>query len=194
MHLTFLVSNVFRVDLSTVVSKYVGETEKNLASLFDKAKDRDWILFFDEADALFGKRTSVKESHDRYANQEVSYLLQKLEEFEGLIILASNFKSNMDEAFLRRFNAIIHFSFPGIEERKEIWKKSFPDFIRFEREADFSVLLAEFELASGSIINVVQYCCLKSISRGTDKLIQMQDALDGIKRESWKKKVRYLRT
>ena len=101
---------VYRVDLSTVVSKYIGETEKNLELLFERAKDKDWILFFDEADALFGKRTDVKDSHDRYANQEVSYLLQRIEDYNGLVILATNMKNNTDDAFTRRFNLILRFS------------------------------------------------------------------------------------
>ena len=100
---------VYRVDLSKLVSKYIGETEKNLESVFAGAKDKDWILFFDEADALLGKRTNVKDSHDKYANQEVSYLLQRVEEYNGLVILASNMKNNIDDAFTRRFNLIIRF-------------------------------------------------------------------------------------
>jgi len=101
--------DVYRIDLSLVVSKYIGETEKNLSALFDRAKNKDWILFFDEADALFGKRTGVKDAHDKYANQEVSYLLQRMEEYAGLAILATNTKEDIDEAFLRRFNSIIRF-------------------------------------------------------------------------------------
>lgn len=101
--------DVYSIDLSMVVSKYIGETEKNLANLFDKARNKDWILFFDEADALFGKRTDVSDAHDRYANQKVSYLLQRMEEYSGLTILATNFKTDIDEAFLRRFNSIINF-------------------------------------------------------------------------------------
>ncbi len=100
---------VYKIDLSQVVSKYIGETEKNLELVFASAKDKDWILFFDEADALFGKRTDVKDAHDRYANREVSYLLQRMEEYRGLAILATNMKNNIDPAFTRRFNAIIRF-------------------------------------------------------------------------------------
>lgn len=102
-----------------MVSKYIGETEKNLAALFDQVRNRHWILFFDEADARFGKRTSVKDAHDRYANQEASYLMQRVEEFDGLVILASNFRANMDEAFLRRFNAIIRFPLPRVNSLTE---------------------------------------------------------------------------
>ncbi len=100
---------VHRVDLSQVVSKYIGETEKNLDAVFEKATNKDWILFFDEADALFGKRTDVKDSHDRYANQEVSYLLQRIEDHPGLSILATNLKGNIDKAFTRRFQTVLQF-------------------------------------------------------------------------------------
>jgi SpoVK/Ycf46/Vps4 family AAA+-type ATPase len=100
---------VYKIDLSQVVSKYIGETEKNLELVFASAKDKDWILFFDEADALFGKRTGVRDAHDKYANQEVSYLLQRMEEYSGLAILATNIKSNIDPAFTRRFNSILRF-------------------------------------------------------------------------------------
>jgi SpoVK/Ycf46/Vps4 family AAA+-type ATPase len=103
---------VYKIDLSMVVSKYIGETEKNLELLFASAKDKGWILFFDEADALFGKRTEVKDAHDKYANQETAYLLQRIEDYPGLVILATNMKSNIDEAFTRRFHSILHFPFP----------------------------------------------------------------------------------
>jgi SpoVK/Ycf46/Vps4 family AAA+-type ATPase len=173
---------VFRVDLSTVVSKYIGETEKNLANLFEKAQHKDWILFFDEADALFGKRTNVKSAHDRYANQEVSYLLQRIEDFPGLVILASNFKANMDDAFLRRFNAIIKFPFPSLEERVLLWRKSFPEEVIFSGELDLPSRAAQYELAGGSIINVVQYACLKAISRKSAEIF-WQEVEQGIRRE-----------
>jgi len=104
--------DVYRIDLSMVVSKYIGETEKNLEQLFARAEDKRWILFFDEADALFGKRTSVKDAHDKFANQEVSYLLQRIEDYNGMVILATNMKSNIDDAFRRRFNSVLKFSLP----------------------------------------------------------------------------------
>lgn len=173
---------VFRVDLSTVVSKYIGETEKNLERLFQKAKNRDWILFFDEADAIFGKRTGVKDAHDRYANQEVSYLLQRVEDFEGLVILSSNFKANIDEAFLRRFNAIIKFPFPTREERSKIAQKAFPGNIKFEKKTNIPGLIANYELSGGNIVNVVQYSCLKSIAKNSETIFQ-EDVLQAIKRE-----------
>lgn len=103
---------LYKVDLSKIVSKYIGETEKNLSAIFQRAKDKEWILFFDEADALFGKRTNVRDSHDRYANQEVSYLLQKIEEHNGLVFLSTNKKTNIDQAFMRRLRYVIDFPFP----------------------------------------------------------------------------------
>src|SRR5690606_1665724 len=112
---------VYKIDLSMVVSKFIGETEKNLANLFDKAENKDWILFFDEADALFGKRTNVRDAHDKYANQEVSFLLQRTETYAGLVILATNFKNNIDDAFARRFQSHIYFPSPAFGERLKIW-------------------------------------------------------------------------
>ena len=107
---------VYRIDLSQVVSKYIGETEKNLSKIFENAENKNWILFFDEADALFGKRTTVKDSHDRYANQEINYLLQRIEEYDGLAILATNMKSNIDDAFARRIRLAIEFPVSRLKE------------------------------------------------------------------------------
>src|SRR5204863_5398739 len=118
--------NLYRIDLSAVVNKYIGETEKNLRRLFDAAEEGGSILFFDEADALFGKRSEVKDSHDRYANIEINYLLQRLEAYNGLAILATNLKSALDTAFLRRLRFVVNFPFPGISERKLMWQKVFP--------------------------------------------------------------------
>jgi ATP-dependent 26S proteasome regulatory subunit len=118
--------NLYRIDLSAVVSKYIGETEKNLRRLFDAAESGGTMLFFDEADALFGKRSEVKESHDRFANIEINYLLQRMESYKGLAILATNMKSALDHAFMRRLRFIINFPFPGVTERKQMWQKVFP--------------------------------------------------------------------
>jgi AAA+ superfamily predicted ATPase len=174
---------VFRIDLSTVVSKFIGETEKNLSLLFDKALNKNWILFFDEADALFGKRTGIKDSHDRYANQEVSYLLQKVEDFDGLVILASNLKGNVDDAFLRRFNAVIAFNFPTEAERTSIWKLAMPKDVCFDTRTPPYAELGKYELAGGSIINVVHYACLQALSRGKQILLHKSDLLKGIELE-----------
>jgi SpoVK/Ycf46/Vps4 family AAA+-type ATPase len=176
---------VYRVDLSMVVSKYIGETEKNLSNLFAKAENKDWILFFDEADALFGKRTNVKDAHDRYANQEVSYLLQRVEGYNGLVILASNFKSNIDEAFMRRFQSVIHFPMPRPGERRRIWEQSFPARVRLDEDVDLQVVARKYELSGAGIINVVQSCCLEALDRG-DAVIGWQDILRGVRKEFMK--------
>lgn len=173
---------VFKIDLSMVVSKFIGETEKNLASLFDKAEHKDWILFFDEADAIFGKRTGVRDAHDKYANQEVSYLLQRIEAHPGLVILASNFRSNMDEAFVRRFNSIIYFPPPSVEERLRLWRQSFPAAVRLGKDVDLEAIAAAYELTGAHIMNVVQYLCLSALEKGTGELTQA-DLLRGIRRE-----------
>jgi hypothetical protein len=152
---------VYRIDLSQVVSKYIGETEKNLEKIFVKAERRNWILFFDEADALFGKRSNVQSAHDKYANQEVSYLLQRVEDFPGLVILASNFKSNIDNAFLRRFNAIIDFPLPGPAERYELWQKAMPSTLPVAPDVDLKMLADKHELTGSAINSVVHYAALQ---------------------------------
>ncbi|MBD2753185.1 ATP-binding protein [Spirosoma sp. BT704] len=174
--------DVYKIDLSTIVSKFIGETEKNLSNLFAKAENKDWILFFDEADALFGKRTNVKDAHDKYANQEVSYLLQRIETFNGMIILASNFKSNIDDAFLRRFNSIIKFPLPDAHERLQIWTKSFPSVIQFDSTVQLPHFSSRYELTGGGIINVVQFACLTAYAEGS-QLVKRQHILEGIRRE-----------
>ena len=174
--------DVYRVDLSSVVSKYIGETEKNLEKIFDKASHMDCILFFDEADALFGKRTSISDAHDRYANQEVSYLLQRIEEYPGLVILASNFKSNMDEAFLRRFQSVIYFPMPDTSERKKLWEQSFSKKSKLAEDVDLSEIAKKYKLTGGSIVNVILYASLMTIARKS-KTIQKKDIIKGIRRE-----------
>lgn len=173
---------VFRVDLSLVVSKYIGETEKNLSSLFDKAEYKNWILFFDEADSLFSKRTNVRDAHDKYANQEVSYLLQRVENYPGLVILASNFKNNIDEAFARRFQAIIYFPMPDAKERLALWQKAFPPQVQLAADLDLEHVANQFELTGSNIMNVVQYCCIDLLAKGKNELTQAE-LLAGIKRE-----------
>ena len=144
--------NLYRIDLSSVVSKYIGETEKNLRRLFDAAEDGGAVLFFDEADALFGKRSEVKDSHDRYANIEINYLLQRIEAYRGLAILATNMKSSLDQAFMRRLRFIVNFPFPGLPERSIMWRKVFPSGVP-KAELDFD-RLARFNLTGGSIHNI----------------------------------------
>jgi len=162
--------DVYRIDLSMIVSKFIGETEKNLARIFDQAEDKDWILFFDEADALFGKRTSVKDAHDRYANQEVSYLLQRVEGFSGLVILASNFRNNIDEAFLRRFQSVIHFPKPSPEERMRLWGKMLPEQVTLANDVSLSSLCKRHELTGANIASIIQYAALRAMERGVSEL------------------------
>lgn len=155
---------VFRIDLSRVVSKYIGETEKNLARLFDKAEHKDWILFFDEADALFGKRTDIRDAHDKYANQEVAYLLQRIESHAGLVILATNQRANIDDAFLRRFQVSVRFPMPQPEERHGIWLKVFPEQIPVADDVDWRDISSRFELTGAGIVNVAHFCAIESLA------------------------------
>ena len=173
---------VYKVDLSLVVSKYIGETEKNLAHVFDQAQHKGWILFFDEADALFGKRSETRDAHDRYANQEVSFLLQRIETFDGIAILASNQKENIDAAFARRFESIVYFPIPRQEERLRLWRKSFSSKARLEESIDLEKVAAQFELCGGSIMNVVRYASLQAIENG-GSLVTLDTLLRGIRRE-----------
>jgi SpoVK/Ycf46/Vps4 family AAA+-type ATPase len=144
--------DVYRIDLSAIVSKWIGETEKNLRRVFDAAEEGCAILQFDEADALFGKRSEVKDSHDRHANIEVSYLLQRLEEYRGLSILTTNLRNNIDPAFLRRLRFIVDFAFPEPRERVEIWRGIFP---RATPVVDLDYeRLGQLSLAGGSIRNI----------------------------------------
>lgn len=173
---------VYRIDLSQVVSKFIGETEKNLEKIFAKAEHRDWILFFDEADALFGKRSNVQNAHDKYANQEVSYLLQRVEDFPGMVILASNFKSNIDNAFLRRFNAIIEFPMPGPGERYILWQKALPETIPHASDEDLQYVAEKYELSGSAIIQVVHYAALQMLHRN-ETSISRALLLEGIQKE-----------
>jgi AAA+ superfamily predicted ATPase len=156
--------DVFRLDLSRVVSKYIGETEKNLSRLFEKAENKNWILFFDEADALFSKRTDVRDAHDKYANQEVSYLLQRIENYNGVVILATNQRAHIDEAFVRRFQAIIHFPMPRPEERCRIWRQAFPEQIAVASDIDWRQIAARYELTGTGIMNVTHYCAVEALA------------------------------
>lgn len=175
--------NVYRIDLSKVVSKYIGETEKNLAKIFDQAENKNWILFFDEADALFGKRTSASDAKDRYANQEIAYLLQRIEDFAGVIILASNLKGNIDAAFSRRFQNITYFPMPKPRQRLLLWQKAFT---RFNLDEDVSLdkIAKDYEIAGGGIINVLRFCALEAVNRNiTDRIIYLDDIKEGVRRE-----------
>lgn len=153
--------DVYRVDLSMIVSKYIGETEKNLAKIFDKAEHQNWILFFDEADALFGHRTETQSSNDRHANQEVAYLLQRIEDFPGIVILATNLKENIDEAFFRRFQSALYFPMPDERLRSRLWKNMLPKEWLPEDTEPFIRQAATYKLSGGSMVNVIQNCAIK---------------------------------
>lgn len=174
--------DVYRIDLSMVISKYIGETEKNLSSLFDKAADKDWILFFDEADAVFGKRTNVRDAHDKYANQEVSYLLQRIENHPGLVILASNFKANIDTAFTRRFQSIIEFEVPSYGERLQLWENNLPKGIKIAEDVNLNELSKKYDITGANIVNIIQYACLRTLE-DDNEIINLHHLLQGIKKE-----------
>lgn len=173
---------VYRIDLAAVVSKFIGETEKNLARLFDIAQDKNWILFFDEADALFGKRGETRDAHDRYANQEVSFLLQRVETFDGVTILASNFRENIDEAFARRFDSIIYFPMPRPEERLRLWRSAMPARAVLAKDADFEALAREYPLTGGAITNIIRHASLQALKDG-GRPISQSHLLQAIRRE-----------
>lgn len=172
---------VYRIDLSQVVSKYIGETEKNLEKIFNLAENKEWILLFDEADALFGKRTNTKSSNDRYANQEVSYLLQRVEDFNGLVILTSNFKNNIDDAFLRRFNSIIKFSKPNVKERTMLWEKIIPKNANVEKYL-IENLAEKYELTGSQIAAAIMTTSILAIEEGANNL-SSENLLFGIESE-----------
>ncbi|TND02439.1 MAG: ATPase AAA [Bacteroidetes bacterium] len=174
--------DVYKIDASMVVSKWVGETEKNLSRVFDMAENKDWILFFDEADALFGKRSDTSSSQERYANQEVSYLLQRTEDYPGIVILASNLKGNIDEAFTRRFQSMVHFPMPNPREREELWKTIFGRGLELHEDIDFKSLARQHEISGGSIVNILKYCAIKASQRKNRK-ITLADVQAGIRKE-----------
>ncbi|MES2797454.1 MAG: ATP-binding protein [Bacteroidota bacterium] len=178
-----LEKKVYRIDLSQIVSKYIGETEKNLAKIFEVAEHRGWILFFDEGDALFGKRTSVSSSNDRYANQEVAYLLQRIEDYTGIVIISTNLKENIDTAFLRRFQIITEFQMPNKSQRKEIWQKLLKEISQYKialEDAQWDEIL-KTELSGGAITNIVNFVLLKS--NYTKTKINFSIIKEGIVRE-----------
>ncbi|HEX6362819.1 MAG TPA: ATP-binding protein, partial [Albitalea sp.] len=176
-----LALNLYKIDLSQTVSKYIGETEKNLGRVFDQASEAHAILFFDEADALLGKRSEVKDAHDRYANTEVAYLLQKIEEYEGVSILATNLRQNMDEAFTRRMRFIVEFPFPDESARRGIWQRAFPREAPLAADIDAGFLASRFKLAGGSIRNIALGASFLAAERG--RAIDMSLLVESGKRE-----------
>lgn len=173
--------DLYKIDLSTVVSKYIGETEKNLERIFNEAEQSNAILFFDEADALFGKRSEVRDSHDRYANIEISYLLQRMEMYDGVTILATNLRANLDEAFTRRLQFAVDFPFPEAEDRLRIWHTLFPPDVPSAPALDLDFLAQRFRLAGGNIRNVLVSAAYLAASDG--RCMTMEHLLHGIRRE-----------
>jgi DNA polymerase III delta prime subunit len=176
--------DLYQIDLSQVVSKYIGETEKNLRRVFDEADASQAILFFDEADALFGKRSEVKDAHDRYANIEVGYLLQRMEEYEGVAILATNLRQNVDEAFVRRLRFIVEFPFPDEEHRRRIWEVTFPREAPLAEDVDLGILARELKLAGGNIKNIALAAAFGAAADG--RVIRMEHLLQAARREHQK--------
>lgn len=176
--------DLYKIDLSQVVSKYIGETEKNLDRIFNAAQNANAILFFDEADALFGKRSEVKDAHDRYANIEIGYLLQKMEEYEGLAILATNLRQNMDDAFVRRLQVIIDFPFPDEGQRQQIWQVVFPPEAPLEKDIDFELLAREIRLAGANIKNIGLAAAF--YAAGEEQTIKMTHLIKAARREHQK--------
>ncbi len=173
--------DLYQIDLSQVVSKYIGETEKNLHQIFREAQGSNAILFFDEADALFGKRSEVKDAHDRYANIEIGYLLQKMEEYDGISILATNLNQNLDEAFIRRLAFTIHFPFPDEEHRRQIWQGIWPANLSLTADVDLDFLSRQFKLSGGNIKNVALSAAFLAAANGG--AVNMAHLLHATRRE-----------
>ncbi|MEP7300221.1 MAG: AAA family ATPase [Caldimonas sp.] len=173
---------MYRIDLSQVVNKYIGETEKNLRRIFDAAEVADCLLFFDEADALFGKRTEVKDAHDRFANIEISYLLERMERFKGLAVLATNRRKDLDEAFMRRLRYVVEFPVPGVAERAAIWRQVFPAAVDISG-IDVDFLAGRFEIAGGAIRSAAFNACLQAAARGSKPMVAMTDVVHAVKSE-----------
>jgi ATP-dependent 26S proteasome regulatory subunit len=173
--------DLFKIDLSTIVSKYIGETEKNLERIFYEAETSNAILFFDEADALFGKRSEVRDSHDRYANIEISYLLQRMEAYNGVSILATNIRANLDDAFTRRLQFAVNFPFPEVDDRLRIWQTLFPPGVPHDKHIDFNLLANRFRLAGGNIRNIIVSAAYLAASNSG--IVTMPDLLHGARRE-----------
>jgi SpoVK/Ycf46/Vps4 family AAA+-type ATPase len=173
--------DLYKIDLSTVVSKYIGETEKNLSRIFVEAETSNAILFFDESDALFGKRSEVRDSHDRYANVEIGYLLQRVEEYEGVAILATNLRKNMDEAFVRRLHFAVEFPFPDREDRHRIWQGIWPQDTPLDAALDLELLATRYEMAGGNIKNIAVAAAFLAADDG--QVVRMNHVIQATLRE-----------
>jgi SpoVK/Ycf46/Vps4 family AAA+-type ATPase len=173
--------DLYTIDLSQVVSKFIGETEKQLRQVFDAAQGTEAILFFDEADALFGKRSEVKDAHDRYANIEIGYLLQRMEEYDGIAIMATNQRKSIDDAFIRRLQFIIEFPFPEAPERARIWRTHLPPELPLEDDLDIDLLATSFKLSGGYIRNAVVGAAFQAAADGT--ALGMRHVVRAVRRE-----------
>ncbi len=176
--------DLFKVDLSSVISRWVGETEKNLREIFDAAEGGSSVILFDEGDALFGSRGDVKQAQDRFANQEVSFLLQRLEVFEGCAIITTNLQENIDEAFLRRFGSVIEFPMPTITEREQLWNRFFPQYAPRADDLDLHYMAKQFVLAGGSIMNAAINACI--VAAAEEQPVGMKHAIEAVARELYK--------
>jgi SpoVK/Ycf46/Vps4 family AAA+-type ATPase len=173
--------DLYKIDLSSLVSKYIGDTEKNLDLVFREAEDSNSILFFDEADAIFGKRSEVRDAHDRYANVETSYLLQKMEEYQGIVILATNFRRNMDDAFVRRLQFAVEFPFPEEDYRLQIWERVFPEQAPLNEDVDLRFLARQLKISGGNIKNIAVAGAFLAAQASTS--IGMEQVMWATKRE-----------
>jgi SpoVK/Ycf46/Vps4 family AAA+-type ATPase len=173
--------DLYKIDLSTLVSKYIGETEKNLERIFSEAESSNAILFFDEADSLFGKRSEVRDSHDRYANLEISYLLQRMEAYDGVTILATNLRANLDEAFTRRLHFAVNFPFPDEAYRRIIWQTLFPKTVPCDPHVDLDLMAYRFKLAGGNIRNIIVNAAYLAAADG--QVVTMEHLLHSTARE-----------
>ncbi|MBO6301733.1 MAG: ATP-binding protein [Ruminiclostridium sp.] len=173
--------DIYRISLANVVSKYIGETEKNLDEIFEKAKKSKVVLFFDEADVLFSKRTEVKDSNDKYSNMESAFLLQKIEEYSGIVILATNLVQNFDEAFKRRMKLMIDFPFPDAARRAEMWKRALPDKLPLD-SIDFDYLVNSFELSGSNIKNIALHSAFLAAADGS-RAVTMKHIIAALRNE-----------
>lgn len=173
---------VYRIDSAQITSKYIGETEKNLDRIFEYAEDKNWILFFDEAESLFSKRTTTKSSNDRYSNQQVGYLLQRIEDFPGVIVLSSNKKGEMDQAFLRRFQMMLEFKIPTVHERLILWRKGLTEDFEPDESVDLESIAQNYEITGGILINILRNLGVKAI-KNKNRKIYHKDLLTAIERE-----------
>ncbi len=175
--------DLYKIDLSNVVSKYIGETEKNLERIFTEAGESNAILFFDEADSIFGKRSEVKDAHDRYANIETGYLLQKMEEYEGIVVLATNLRKNLDDAFVRRMHFMLEFPFPEEEDRLRIWERVFPKEVPLSENVDLHFMARQFKIAGGNIKNIGLTAAFLAAADSSTSWVEMAHLIRATRRE-----------